>query len=111
MARGGKRDGAGRPVSSTNRMSREAREKAAESGQLPHEFLLSVSRGEMIGGHIPTFKERMDAANAAAPYYAPKLSSVEATGKDGGPIEFKEVTDKDRAKALAAFVARAKARE
>lgn len=84
--RGGKRPGAGRKPSSVNRMSQKAREKAAETGQLPHEFLLAVSRGELIGDYQPTFEDRLDAAKAAAPYYAPKLSSVEATGKDGGPI-------------------------
>lgn len=85
--RGGKRPGAGRKPTSVNRMSKAAREKAAETGILPHEFLLAVSQGHDIDGHRPSFVERLDAAKAAAPYYAPKLSSVESTGKDGGPIQ------------------------
>jgi len=36
------------------------------TGELPHEFLLRVARGEEIDGHIPTFAERIDAAKAAA---------------------------------------------
>ena len=39
----------------------------------------------------------------------PKLSSVELAGKDGGPIERREITDEDRAIALAAFLAKTKA--
>ena len=36
-------------------------------------------------------------------------SQVEMTGKDGGALEFKDVTDETRAKALAAFLAKTKA--
>ncbi|HJX17774.1 MAG TPA: hypothetical protein VJ437_06210 [Acidiferrobacterales bacterium] len=59
-------------------MSQVAREKAARTGELPHEFLLQVMRGHKITGHKPTFSERMDAAKAAAPYYAPRLAAVAA---------------------------------
>jgi hypothetical protein len=49
---------------------------------LPHEFLLDVAQGREItladgSKHAPSFKERMEAATQAAPYYQPKLSSVE----------------------------------
>lgn len=69
----------GRPKGVANKASRETRERAAASGLLPHEFLLSVVRGEAIGGYVPSFGERLEAAKAAAPFYAPKLSAVEAT--------------------------------
>lgn len=86
--RGGKRPGAGRKPSSVNRMSQKAREKAAETGLLPHEFLLAVSQGQMVDDYKPTFEDRLDAAKAAAPYYAPKLSSVDSTLKgDDGPLQ------------------------
>jgi hypothetical protein len=62
-------------------MSQEARVKAQETGELPHEFLLRVMRGEDIDGNQPEFKDRMAAAVAAAPYYAPKLSSVDHKGE------------------------------
>ncbi len=39
---------------------------------LPHEVLLAVARGEVIADHVPTFDERVEAAKAAAPYFAPK---------------------------------------
>ena len=65
---------------------RETRDKAAASGMLPHEFLLAVTRGEAVDGYVPSFAERMEAAKAAAPFYAPKLSAVEADLNHGGPL-------------------------
>lgn len=55
---------------------------------LPHEFLLKIVRGHQIevtppgwtGAKkfaVPTLQQRIDAANKAAPYYAPRLSTVE----------------------------------
>ena len=81
---------AGRPESSMNKMSRAAREEAARSGRLPHEILLDIARGNpqklkvvMPDGRIEeqmvgiTLEQLQDAAKAAAPYYAPKISTVE----------------------------------
>ena len=89
--RGGYRPGGGRPPGAISKMSREARDKAAATGVLPHEFLLMIVRGEPIfrieiepstGKKISVleqydFEARKDAAKAAAPYYAPKISTVE----------------------------------
>ncbi len=72
----GKRPGAGHKPGSVNRMSAKAREAAKATGELPHEFLLRVSRGERIEGYAPTFTERMDAAKAAAPYFAARLTAA-----------------------------------
>jgi len=77
MPRGGHRPGAGRKPGSVNRMSTKAREQAATTGELPHEFLLRVARGELVDGHVPAFNERMDAAKAAAPYFAPRLATAQ----------------------------------
>ena len=74
--RGGARPGAGRKPGSVNVISRKAREEAAKTGELPHEFLLRVARGETIDDHTPAFNERVDAAKAAAPYYAPRLATT-----------------------------------
>jgi hypothetical protein len=76
MASGGRRQGAGRKTGSLNKISQRAREEAEKTGELPHEFLLRVSRGESIDGHEPGFSERIDAAKAAAPYFAPRLSTT-----------------------------------
>jgi hypothetical protein len=73
--------GPGRPKGAVNRLSAKAVEAAQRSGELPHEFLLRIARGEEIDGHRPTFQERMAAAQASAPYYAPKLASVEQRGQ------------------------------
>lgn len=75
----------GRQKGQPNKKNAETIERAKEAGLLPHEFLLAVCQGQEIDGHIPTFEERMDAAGKAAPYYAPKLASVEQ--KHSGSIE------------------------
>lgn len=80
----------GRPEGSTNKLAREARAKAQATGLLPHEIMLSIARGEpqieYVSNGDGTVKERvvnvdldtrLDAAKAAAPYYAPKISTVE----------------------------------
>jgi len=80
----------GRPEGATNRLAREAREQAKATGLLPHEILLSMARGEpqteyhvLPSGQIATrqvsldVEQRKDAAKAAAPYFAPKISTVE----------------------------------
>ena len=105
MAGGGPRKGAGRPVGSTNRVTVAAREAARETGLLPHEWLLKVSRGEPIeqkrwniirddaGQEISRelvteivyadFGTRMDAAKAAAPFYAPRLATQTVSVQGG----------------------------
>lgn len=95
MAGGGKQPGAGRPKGSLSAVSQRAKIAAMETGLLPHEWLLKVSRGEAIthnrlvvikdaGGnevsrgyvseeHYADFETRIDAAKAAAPFYSAKL--------------------------------------
>jgi hypothetical protein len=60
-------------------MSKRAREEAQKTGELPHEFLLRVARGEQIDGYAPTFPERVEAAKASAPYFAPKLTATDVS--------------------------------
>lgn len=80
----------GRPEGSMNKLAREAREIAARSGKLPHEILLDIARGNVIEQKfyaddgqpitrrlIPDLEQIKDAAKAAAPYFAPKISTVE----------------------------------
>ena len=52
------------------------RKWAFESGELPHVFLLRVSRGEEVDGYKPTFADRVDAAKNVAQYFAPKLAAM-----------------------------------
>jgi len=50
----------------------KSKRRRKASDLLPHEVLLAVARGEVIADHVPTFEERVEAAKAAAPYFAPK---------------------------------------
>ena len=105
MAKGGVRPNSGRKPGSVNRVTVAARMAAMETGLLPHEWLLKVSRGEPIqqkrwkdivdedGAVIdrelvedtlyPTFDIRMDAAKAAAPFYAPRLATQTVSVQGG----------------------------
>lgn len=87
--------GRGRPEGSMSKLAKEARERAQATGQLPHEILLDMARGnpqplkkatmdldgviemKITGWEVPNMDQRRDAAKAAAPYYAPKISTVE----------------------------------
>lgn len=85
-----------------------SREHAALTGELPHEILLRAARGEVFYlkkqiavnhedgpkkgqfshfiyedvEYYPDYEQRIDAAKAAAPYYAPKLSSQAVSVRD-----------------------------
>lgn len=81
----------GRPEGSTNRYTKQAIEQAMATGMLPHEILLDMARGNpqkeflvnTATGKVTEqwvsldIEQRKDAAKAAAPYYAPKISTVE----------------------------------
>jgi len=89
----------GRPRNQPNRLSQELIRQAKQDGDLPHEILLKLARGQPIRikrinkqtglfeineeGHFivdwlqPGLSEVIDCAKAAAPYFAPKLSTVE----------------------------------
>lgn len=96
MSAGGPRPGSGRPRGSLSRVTAIAKQAAMETGLLPHEWLLKVSRGEpiihkrwvvkydgkgkeksreLVEEEIYSdFSTRLDAAKAASPYYAPRLA-------------------------------------
>lgn len=90
------RNRGGRPMGSVAKITKEAREKAMQTGMLPHEFLLAIVQGRRITRKVPhpdpekaadgitaeveeqyTFEHRVDAAKSVANYYAPKISTVE----------------------------------
>lgn len=72
MARGGKRPGAGRKPGSQNKFKRINVEEALKQCELPHVFLLRVANGAKVGGKKPSMAHRIEAARAAAPYFAVK---------------------------------------
>jgi hypothetical protein len=71
----------GRQKGSRNKRT-EAQVAAIEnSGLTPLDYMLTVLRDPEAKCDL-----RMEAARSAAPYVHPKLSNVELTGKDGGPL-------------------------
>lgn len=88
MARGGKREGAGRKAGTPNSASaaREAEIKA--SGLTPLDYMLSILRDETKDD-----KDRMWAAEKAAPYVHPKLANVEHSGGIDVTTQTKEQRD------------------
>lgn len=114
MSHGGARPGGGRPLGSKQKITTKARQEAMATGLLPHEWLLKVSRGEGIeqkrwkieyyksGPKAGTeksrelitevvyadFPTRIDAAKAAAPFYAPRLAvqSVKVSPDSGDAV-------------------------
>lgn len=81
---GGARPGSGRKPGSPNKKTAALQQAVTESGLTPLDYMLSVLRNE--AGEP---RERLNAANMAAPYIHAKLSSVELSGRDGGDIGVK----------------------
>lgn len=90
--KGGKREGAGRKRGIPNKATAKKAAEIAESGLTPLDYMLQLMRNEESDGVV-----RFEAAKAAAPYVHPRLAATEHTGKDGGPIETKEVSDMELA--------------
>ena len=72
----------GRQKGSVNKATAAKVAEVAASGLTPLDYLLGVMRD--VAGEPG---QRIDAAKAAAPYVHPKLSTVEVSGKDGGPVQ------------------------
>lgn len=82
MARGGKREGAGRPAGAATKRTREMVDQAHADGLTPLEYMLEILRDPKKDD-----KDRMWAAEKAAPYLHPRLNSIEHKGEDGGAIK------------------------
>ncbi len=78
MARGGKREGAGRKPGAPNKATAEREQEVKASGLTPLDYMLSVLRNENAPADA-----RMWAAEKAAPYVHPKLASVDHKSSDG----------------------------
>lgn len=120
----------GRPRGSNGGITKMAREAAIKTGLLPHEWLLKVARGEGIEHKrwvettdartnvvtrqlvsevvYAAFDERIDAAKAAAPYYAPRLvaQQVDVTGS----MQLLQMSDDELNAELAALAAALRAK-
>ena len=82
MAKGGRREGAGRPRGSRGRRTREAVAKAEALGPTPLEVLLELMHVARAEGERA---EAVECAKAAAPYVHPKLAPTSPPT----PVEFK----------------------
>ncbi|MEZ2132707.1 MULTISPECIES: hypothetical protein [unclassified Sinorhizobium] len=95
MTHGGKRQGAGRPAGAVTQKTREVAEAASAAGLLPLDYMLKILRDETADS-----KDRMWAAEKAAPYVHAKLNSVEHKGG----LEVTTQTKEQRDAAVAAAV-------
>ncbi len=126
MARGGKRDGAGRKTGQLSVRTRKVAEAAIAEGLTPLEVMLDNMRfahkgaenclGKLIAEHeksplekFDAYKEMLrlrglaqDAAKDAAPYMHPRLAAIEHTGAAGGPIEVQILTKAQKDAAVSA---------
>ena len=93
----------GRQKGTPNRATTARQVEIAASGLTPLEYLLGIMRDEELPIEL-----RFEAAKAAAPYVHPKLAAIEHSGPDGGPIEMRDVSDLDRAKAMAFLATKAR---
>ena len=75
MARGGRREGAGRPKGAASKRTRDIANAVADTGMTPLEYLISVFQNEETDE-----AKRIDAAKAAAPYCHPRLQPVDDEG-------------------------------
>ena len=82
MARGGKREGAGRPQGSSNRTTRDVREAIAVFAQGNVErlqvWLDEIAKTDPV--------KASDLYVRLLEYHVPKLARTEMTGEDGGPL-------------------------
>lgn len=105
MARGGKREGAGRKAGTPNSASAAREAEVRASGLTPLDYMLTTLRNEDADT-----KDRMWAAEKAAPYVHPKLANVEV--EHGGSIEIKtEVEPRQIARAVLALLSEAEIEE
>lgn len=77
----GKKTG-GRQKGSRNRVPVARAAAVAASGLAPLDYMLAVLRDGSADQ-----KDRMWAAEKAAPYVHPRLAAIEHTGKDGAPLQ------------------------
>ena len=85
MPRGGARKGAGRPVGRQSKHCQAVRElqqkaivEAVKTGEkLPHEILFEAGKSGKLGEETLSATLRLNALQAAAPFYGAKLATVE----------------------------------
>jgi phage terminase small subunit len=83
-----------------------------DAADLPKHVTAAISEVKQTKeGLSVKFHSKTAALDALGKHLGMFKDKVEITGKDGGPVETKELSNRDRAKALAALLAKVKARE
>ena len=90
MTHGGKRKGAGRKHGTLNRKTTEVARRAAEEGITPLEVMLKAM---MVHYKARRYDKAAAVAKDAAPYMHPRLSAMQVTGQNGGPIQTQELSN------------------
>ena len=90
----------GRQKGTPNKSTLVRQGELGAGGELPLDYMLRVMRDEGADQ-----KRRDLMSTAAAPYIHQKLAAMEVTGKDGKDL-IPEANDEQRAKALAALLAK-----
>lgn len=96
MAKGTKTGG--RVKGTPNKRTQEIQSILAEKpdGEMPKDFLLRMMRDKAQDHRL-----RVQCAQAVAPYCHSKMPQItEMSGKDGGPIETKDVSVRDAARSV-----------
>lgn len=83
MARGGKREGAGRPAGSRNKVTADIKELAQSFGEEAITHLVEIARNGDAppAARVAAVKEILDRG------YGKAKQDVELTGANGGPVE------------------------
>jgi hypothetical protein len=100
MARGGKKEGAGRPKGVANKSTIQAREAIArfvdDNSHRFQEWLDAVANGRLEDGTVigpPNPEKAFNMVQAVIEYHVPKLARTELTGADGKPVSVQIVDD------------------
>ncbi len=99
---GGRRLGAGRKKGQVSETKRVIAEMAREHAETALGVLVEIAlRGESEAARVSAANALLDRG------YGKPVQGMELTGEDGGPIETREVSDIDRAKAMAFLATKA----
>lgn len=100
MARGGRKEGAGRPKGVANKSTTQAREAIArfveDNSNRFQEWLDAVAAGKTKDGEVigpPSPEKAFNMVQAVIEYHIPKLARTELTGADGKPVSVQIVDD------------------
>jgi hypothetical protein len=103
--RGGPRPGSGRPKGAkTVRTAKKISDELGLTGETPLEVLIQAMRfyqsrhGDRnlpLAVRLAAIDKAAGIARDAAPYMHPRLTATRVEGKDGGPVEFQDVSARE----------------